>query len=89
MTNMYESDLLVDQYLLFHYGTAEDQLPYPFGPKEALFYPIRCVSEFLPSLGVIGRALEAGAIGLLGKSLDGRAMIQLIEMALRTRCERG
>jgi putative 4-mercaptohistidine N1-methyltranferase len=64
MTNMYESDLLVDQYLLFHYGTAEDQLPYPFGPKEALFYPIRCVSEFLPSLGVIGRALDLGcAVG--------------------------
>jgi putative 4-mercaptohistidine N1-methyltranferase len=64
MTNIYESDLLVDQYLLFHYGTAEDQLPYPVGPRDALFYPIRCVSEFLPAIGVVGRALDLGcAVG--------------------------
>jgi putative 4-mercaptohistidine N1-methyltranferase len=64
VTNVYESDLLLDQYLLFHYGTAEDQLPYPFGPREALFYPIRCVSEFLPAIGVVKRALELGcAVG--------------------------
>jgi FixJ family two-component response regulator len=35
------------------------------------------------------RALEAGAIGLLRKPFEGRAIIQLIEMALRARCERG
>jgi putative 4-mercaptohistidine N1-methyltranferase len=64
MTNVYESDLLVDQYLLFHYGTAEDQLPYLFGPRDALFYPIRCVSEFLPAIGVVERALDLGcAVG--------------------------
>ena len=64
MTNVYESDLLVDQYLLFHYGTAEDQLPYGFGPREALFYPVRCVSEFLPGIGVVERALDLGcAVG--------------------------
>ena len=64
MTNVYESDLLVDQYLLFHYGTAEDQLPYLFGPREALFYPVRCVSEFLPAIGVVERALDLGcAVG--------------------------
>jgi putative 4-mercaptohistidine N1-methyltranferase len=63
-TNIYESDLLVDQYLLFHYGTAEDQLPYSFGPREALFYPIRCVSDFLPSIGTVERALDLGcAVG--------------------------
>jgi putative 4-mercaptohistidine N1-methyltranferase len=64
MANVYESDLLVDQYLLFHYGTAEDQLPYLFGPREALFYPVRCVSEFLPAIGVVERALDLGcAVG--------------------------
>jgi SAM-dependent methyltransferase len=57
-TNPYESDLLVDQYLLFHYGTAEDQLPYSAGPLGALFYPIRCVSDFLPSIGPVERALD-------------------------------
>src|SRR6202035_2919296 len=64
MTNVYESDLLVDQYLLFHYGTADDQLPYSFGPTEALFYPVRCVSDFLPVVGVVQRALDLGcAVG--------------------------
>ena len=58
MTNIYESDLLVDQYLLFHYGTAEDQLPYPAGPRDSLFYPIRCVSEFLPAIGFVEHALD-------------------------------
>jgi putative 4-mercaptohistidine N1-methyltranferase len=64
MTNIYESDLLVDQYLLFHYGTADDQLPYPAGPRDALFYPVRCVSEFLPAIGLVERALDLGcAVG--------------------------
>ena len=60
----YESDDSVDQYLLFHYGTADDQLPYPFGPRDALFYPIRCVSDFLPTIGTSERALDLGcAVG--------------------------
>jgi putative 4-mercaptohistidine N1-methyltranferase len=64
MNNIYESDLLVDQYLLFHYGTADDQLPYPGGPQDALFYPIRCVSEFVPAIGVVERGLDLGcAVG--------------------------
>jgi putative 4-mercaptohistidine N1-methyltranferase len=62
--NIYESDDSVDQYLLFHYGTADDQLPFPFGPREALFYPIRCVSDFLPAIGTVERALDLGcAVG--------------------------
>jgi len=64
VTNVYENELLVEQYLLFHYGTAEDQLPYAHGPKEALFYPVRCVSEFLPGIGSVDRALDLGcAVG--------------------------
>jgi FixJ family two-component response regulator len=35
------------------------------------------------------RALEAGAIGFMEKPFEGRAMIQLIETALRARRERG
>jgi putative 4-mercaptohistidine N1-methyltranferase len=64
MTNVYENELLVEQYLLFHYGSAEDQLPYAYGPKHALFYPVRCVSEFLPAIGSVERALDLGcAVG--------------------------
>lgn len=61
---LYESDPIVDQYLLFHYGRAEDQLPYSFGPVNALFYPIRCVTEFGAEIGTVERALDLGcAVG--------------------------
>jgi putative 4-mercaptohistidine N1-methyltranferase len=62
--SIYETDQLLDQYLLFHYGTAEDQMPFPFGPREARSFPVRCVSEFLPSIGRRTRALDLGcAVG--------------------------
>ncbi|HWY92733.1 MAG TPA: putative 4-mercaptohistidine N1-methyltransferase [Chthoniobacterales bacterium] len=64
MTSMYETDLLLNQYLLFHYGTAEDQLPYAFGPRDSLFFPLRCVTEFLPEIGKVERSLDLGcAVG--------------------------
>jgi putative 4-mercaptohistidine N1-methyltranferase len=60
MQNAYETDSALNTYLLFHYGSAEDQLPYSFGPHEALFYPIRCVTEFVNEIGPIDRALDLG-----------------------------
>jgi putative 4-mercaptohistidine N1-methyltranferase len=64
MQSIYETDVLLQQYLLFHYGTAEDQLPFPFGPRDALFYPVRCVSGFAPFFGEPVRALDLGcAVG--------------------------
>lgn len=62
--SIYETDVLLQQYLLFHYGTAEDQLPFPFGPRDALFYPVRCVTAFASFIGEPGRALDLGcAVG--------------------------
>jgi putative 4-mercaptohistidine N1-methyltranferase len=72
--NIYETDTLVDQYLLFHYGEGEDQLPYPFGPHDALFYPIRCVTEFVPLIGRVDRALDLGCA-------VGRSTFELARMA--------
>jgi putative 4-mercaptohistidine N1-methyltranferase len=43
----YESRRALDQYLLFHYGSADEVLPYPFGPREALDYPARCARAAL------------------------------------------
>lgn len=43
----YESEQALSQYLLFHYGSDVDQLPFSFGPKDALHFPIRCVTECL------------------------------------------
>jgi putative 4-mercaptohistidine N1-methyltranferase len=64
--DFYETDAALSQYLLFHYGTAEEILPYPGGPREALFYPVRCVTECLDQalLPPSARALDLGcAVG--------------------------
>lgn len=60
--NAYENDSLLNQYLLFHYGSAEENLPYSFGPREALNFPQRCVAELVDteSLGAESRALDVG-----------------------------
>ncbi len=66
MTNFYETDRAVSEYLLFHYGTPEEILPYNFGPVAALNYPVRCVTECLDvkRLPPRARALDLGcAVG--------------------------
>lgn len=64
--NPYESDELLQQYLVFHYATENEQFPYPFGGADALDFPKRCVLEGLdlaaPPKGA--RALDLGcAVG--------------------------
>ena len=62
--NVYETEKLLAEYLLFHYGTADEILPYPFGPRAALDYPARCVSECVGDLPPHARALDLGcAVG--------------------------
>lgn len=66
ISNFYESDRAVSEYLLFHYGTAEEIMPYPAGPRDALFYPVRCVENCLEQdkLPADARALDLGcAVG--------------------------
>lgn len=43
--NPYESDELLQQYLVFHYATAAEQFPYAFGGADALDFPKRCALE--------------------------------------------
>lgn len=64
--NLYETDRLLAEYLLFHYGTREEILPYPFGPTDALDYAVRCVTECvdMSRLRPDSRALDLGcAVG--------------------------
>ncbi len=35
----YETNKVLNEYLLFHYGHEDDLLAFPFGPKEALHFP--------------------------------------------------
>ena len=62
----YEPDAALSQYLLFHYGKPEEVLPFDEGPRDALNYPIRCVTECLDlaTLPAAARALDLGcAVG--------------------------
>ena len=64
--NPYETEKLVHEYLLFHYGSAGEVMPWDFGPTSALRYPARCVSECfeLSELPRNARALDLGcAVG--------------------------
>ncbi|MEW6160276.1 MAG: putative 4-mercaptohistidine N1-methyltransferase [Verrucomicrobiota bacterium] len=62
----YETDRAVSEYLLFHYGPLQGMMPYAFGPREALEFPVRCVTEGVawPQLSRAERALDLGcAVG--------------------------
>jgi len=43
--NPYESDELLQQYLVFHYAKSAEQFPYDFGGRDALDFPQRCALE--------------------------------------------
>ncbi len=63
---IYETRRLLDEYLLFHYGSAEEVLPWRFGPQDALEFPARTVRELLDEslLPASPRALDLGcAVG--------------------------
>ena len=43
--NIYETRRLLDEYLLFHYGAAQEVLPWAEGPQSALGFAVRTVTE--------------------------------------------
>ena len=75
--DFYESDAAVEQYLLFHFGTAEQICPLLPEARTACHFPVRCVSESLQHLTLQKRkrALDLGcAVGRssfeLGRHFD-------------------
>ena len=58
--NPYETERLLSEYLLFHYGTAEEILPEsaPAGMREALYFAVRTTRHFSP--GSVERTLDLG-----------------------------
>jgi putative 4-mercaptohistidine N1-methyltranferase len=66
MNSIYESDKLLAEYLLFHFGTADEILSperiWPAGMREALDFPKRTVAHFSPDH--VARGLDLGcAVG--------------------------
>ena len=54
--NVYESDKLLSEYLVFHYGSPDECLRYDFGPKSSLDFPKRCaelcLKHFRPDVSI-------------------------------------
>lgn len=64
--NPYETRKLVDEYLLFHYGADDEILSWESGPRNALGFPVRSVTETFAwsSVPPGARALDVGcAVG--------------------------
>jgi len=66
MPSIYETDKLLAEYLLFHYGSEQEVLPpqraWPAGMRDALHFPQRTVAHFEP--GPAARGLDLGcAVG--------------------------
>lgn len=62
----YETQLMLNEYLLFHYGSDQDQMPFSFGPLNSINFPVRCVSDCvdIKRLARTAKALELGcAVG--------------------------
>jgi len=64
MSNPYESEKLVAEYLLFHYADADTVSGGMPVPREALDFPVRLVTELMDGSRPPGRALDLGcAVG--------------------------
>lgn len=64
MENIYESNRTLGEYLLFHFGSREEQFPWAEGPLDALDFPRRTVEELIDPTSSIENALDVGcAVG--------------------------
>ncbi|HEY1082377.1 MAG TPA: methyltransferase domain-containing protein, partial [Prosthecobacter sp.] len=62
--NIYETRRLLDEYLLFHYGSPQEILPWAEGPHSALGFAVRTVTELADFSGPVDSALDLGcAVG--------------------------
>lgn len=76
--NIYETDKLLSEYLLFHYGSRSEVAP-PAGSEHALDYAVRCVTECLNPV-----ALPKGARGLDLGCAVGRSTFELARHCTNT-----
>lgn len=61
--NLYETDFVLSQYLLFHYGSPEEQMPFNQGTLNSLDFPVRCVSECVNTSKIPPKAAKGLDLG--------------------------
>jgi 5-histidylcysteine sulfoxide synthase/putative 4-mercaptohistidine N1-methyltranferase len=67
-SNRYDRRDILSQYLLLHFGSQDETIPYPFAPSEAARFPSRCADLVVQTCRRLGiptnRALDVGcAVG--------------------------
>ncbi len=66
--DIYETQRLLDEYLLFHYGEPSEVLPWEHGPREALGFPVRTVRELVDLTIVPSEAMALDLGCAVGRS---------------------
>ncbi len=66
--NVYESQSMLNEYMLLHYGDTADAMPFHFGPSDAVNFPTRCAQLVIQRADQLSmttdRALDIGcAVG--------------------------
>ena len=54
LENVYESTKLVNEYLVFHFGSPSEILRYDFGPQNSLDFPKRCADLCIANFNEVG-----------------------------------
>lgn len=49
ISSIYETTEYLDQYMVLHYGSPQTQMPFEFGPHEAVSFPQRCADLVIES----------------------------------------
>ncbi|HUM95900.1 MAG TPA: 5-histidylcysteine sulfoxide synthase [Candidatus Competibacter sp.] len=57
-SQVYEDPQILNDYLLLHYGAADQQMPYAFGPRDAAEFPVRCARWLTDAAREYGVATE-------------------------------
>ncbi|KAJ8309578.1 hypothetical protein KUTeg_014452 [Tegillarca granosa] len=62
--NVYESEKLLNEYLIFHYGSEDEILRFSFGPKDSLNFPKRCADLCLKHCKDLGSSVPSRALDI-------------------------
>lgn len=76
--NPYETDFILSQYLLFHYGSVEEQMPFDLGTLNSVDFPQRCIFECIDI-----KKIPSDAVGLDLGCAVGRASFELAKYCKR------
>ncbi|MCB9654928.1 MAG: 5-histidylcysteine sulfoxide synthase [Deltaproteobacteria bacterium] len=73
---VYEDPDVLNEYMLLHYGSPDDQMPWAFGPTDVTEFPVRCANWLLEAAKTTGAPTGTGRALDIGCAV-GRASFEL------------